>query len=54
MRIPPPCGTNCPDRELYCHASCEKYKEWEKRRRELKSKINKEKELTYWLDCKRN
>ena len=27
MRKKPPC-MNCPDRELNCHGSCEKYKGW--------------------------
>lgn len=48
MRIPPPCGPACPKREFKCQIYCEEYKKWDKRRKEIKSKINKEKEL-YWL-----
>ena len=53
MRIPPPCGKNCPKRELRCQASCEEYKQWEKRRREIKSKINKEKALDWLISGRR-
>lgn len=54
MHIPPPCGKVCPNRSIECHATCEKYIEWLNRRKKIKSKIKKEKELTYWLDGKRN
>ena len=48
MHIPPPCGKNCPKREFKCQTFCEEYKQWEAKMKEIKSKINKEKEL-YWI-----
>ena len=34
----PPCGKNCPDRYVTqhsnCHATCKRYLEWEKERKE--------------------
>ena len=53
MHIPPPCGKVCPNRTIECRLSCEKYKQWEEKMREIKSKINKKKKLD-WLISKGN
>lgn len=47
MHVPPPCGKNCPNRTAGCHSTCEKFIKWDKRRRKLKSEINKEKEMSW-------
>lgn len=32
FKTPTPCQKNCPDRATTCHASCQRYLEWEKAR----------------------
>lgn len=47
MHVPPPCGKNCPKRSAGCHSTCDKFKEWDERRRKIKSEYNKERELLW-------
>lgn len=47
MHVPPPCGKVCPKRSATCHATCKDFIKWDKRRRKLKSEINKEKEMSW-------
>lgn len=38
----PPCKRGCPDRSPTCHTTCEKYKEYRKRRDEALAKQHKD------------
>lgn len=49
-----PCE-NCSDRALYCHATCEDYLAWCKKRNELKKLIFQEKmEISNYLEFRRS
>lgn len=37
----PPCGKNCPDREVGCHSTCEPYIKWEQEHHQKKEAIDK-------------
>jgi epoxyqueuosine reductase QueG len=55
----PPCGKICPDRYVVehsnCHATCERYLEWEKERKEELEAKNRDKILEGALiDMRRN
>jgi hypothetical protein len=46
MKKAAPCrqadGSDCPDRQATCHDTCERYLEWQKRRREERAALIRE------------
>ena len=40
--IKPPCTRDCPDRNQWCHSSCEKYKQFKIRAEEERIKMRKQ------------
>ena len=36
MPLPIPCEPDCPDRSIYCHSKCDKYKEYLGKNEKLK------------------
>jgi hypothetical protein len=47
----PPCK-DCPNRQIGCHSTCEKYSEFRKERDALNEKIHKQKEAEYAEYCR--
>ena len=47
MHVPPPCKRDCPNRSITCHSTCEDYQKWFKRRRKIKTELNKQKDMEW-------